>query len=126
MAGFSGSAYAIDFLTINSPAKGNMPSFRSLSFNIAAQQIAAGTIARSNIYFVNQETRQVAAFFPPTPVLGYASIIQGSIPFFMKSNQSLYVYFSNGVAGFDDNIVYNVSASALTYEVPSYLTIMGE
>jgi hypothetical protein len=125
LGSFSGSSFPVNFQGIRSPTTGNLPNIRTLMLSLTAQQITADPIVPSNIFLVNGETGQTIALYPPALPFGSRGVILGAVPFFMRSTQTLFVYFSNGAAGFSDNIGYTLSVSALSFEVPAYMQTMG-
>jgi hypothetical protein len=126
--GFSGSAYTINFLNINSPVAANLPQIRTLQFNIAASMFGV-PVSLANIYIVNPATQQMVSLYPSGPPdPDHSSVITGSVPFYCNANQVINIYVSNlgsPSAPPTDNVNYNMSFSALTFDAGAYLYQAG-
>lgn len=119
LVGFNGDYYDIDFLKVNTPARGNFPAIRCIQFVLETTQIAAGEVQVGNVYFVNPKTAQVIAILAPTPGPGFSSLVMGNVPFFCKSNQSIGLFRAPSV-----NCIASLSGTAFTYDCSSFLTAM--
>lgn len=112
--------YVIDFLKVNTPARGNFPAVRCIQFTLQTTATAAGADVGA-IYLVNPRTSQTLAILAPAPGAGVdvPSIVQGSVSFFTNSNQSILVYRAAST-----NCIADLNATALTFDSSNFLTLM--
>jgi hypothetical protein len=119
LRGMNADVYSIDFLKVNTPARGNFPSIRCIEFVLETTQESAGEVQVGNIYLVNPQSAQVLALLAPTPGPGFSSLVFGCVPFFAKSNQSIQLMRAPSI-----NCIATLSATAYTYDLSSFLTSM--
>jgi hypothetical protein len=115
--------FTLDMLNIVSPARGNVPSVRSMQFAIRSwmPQTAGAPPQSTAIYFVNTQTNQVIAITEPTPGPQFDGLVMGCVPFFCKSNQSIAIYrAANGI----QNCFSFLSVSLFTFDCSAYLAAM--
>jgi hypothetical protein len=119
LVGFVGDVYNVDFLKVNTPARGNFPAVRCIQFAMETTQVAAGEVQVGNVYIVNPQTAQVLAVLAATPGPGFSSLVMGNLPFFAKSNQAVHIIRAPSV-----NCIATLSATAFTFDCSSFLTAM--
>lgn len=120
--GLSGELFSIDLLSANTPARGNVPPIRSLGFsmNLFVEGIAPAPL-NAPIYLWNPQTNQLYTFLVPlsgATVANYPGNLNGVIPFFCKSNQTIQIFKPLGA-----NCLTTCSFSALTFDVSSFYAI---
>lgn len=122
-----GSVYAIDFVSINTPARGNIPMIRSLGFSLASVFTGGGPIAdeaQAALYVWNPVTNQVYSFLPQVSATAAAGfiipgVINGMVPFYAQPTQTIYVLRASG-DGAPTSFVINCAFVALTFEAPAF------
>jgi hypothetical protein len=112
--------YTIDFQKVNTPARGNFPAFRCFQVVLETVQQGTGATSAGAIYLVNPRTSQLLVLMAPNPTLNSPSLILASVPFFVKSNQSILVYRAKSSLS-----VASLSVTALTFDCPAFFSVMS-
>lgn len=112
-------SYTIDFTKVQTPARGNFPAFRCLQFVLETKETGASPGA-GTVYIVNPRTSQVIAILAPLPSAKSSSVVFANVSFFAKSNQSVLLYRAAS-----SNTVANLSATAYTFDCPSFYATMN-
>jgi hypothetical protein len=116
-----GSVYNIDLSGVNTPARGNLPGIRSLGFSMNAFPAAGPASFTNTIYVWNPRTKQLYSFLPPltqATVAAYSGQINGVVPFFCETTQSIFITRADGGA-----TQVSCSFFAFTFDVSPFYSI---
>ena len=113
--------YVVDFLKVNTPARGNFPAVRCIQFTLQTTATAAGADVGA-VYLINPRTGQTLAILAPPPGAGVdvPSLVTGCLSFYTNSNQSLLLCRAASV-----NCEARLNATALTFDSSNFLTLMA-
>lgn len=125
-----GSLYAIDLVSVNTPARGNIPEIRSMGFSLASVFIGGGPIvdeAQAPLYIWNPQTGQVYSFNVPVSEAAAAGftipgIVNGMVPFYCAPTQTIYVMRASGVSA-PTSFEIRCAIVLLTYDAPAFYTV---
>lgn len=117
-----GNLYTIDFASINTPGRGNIPAIRSLGFSIANAIAGPAPNVSAPIYVWNPETNQVLAICPQAGLGNNPASVMGMVPFYCKPTQKIQIFRDYLPPFGPSNSLTVMSFIALTFDAPAYLT----
>lgn len=125
-----GSLYGIDLVSVNTPARGNIPAIRAMGFSLSSIFIGGGPVtdeAQAPLYIWNPQSGQVYSFNVPVSVTAAAGFIipgvaNGMVPFYCSPTQTIYVMRASGVSA-PSSFEIRCAIVLLTYDAPAFYTV---